>query len=194
MPNAGFLSASKFEQLMKPSDLKKNIYGDGCITLAYEIALSRLGVELPDSYGAALNWGNEHEWSAVEAYKERNVCEVVRPEFIPHHSLAYVGGTPDGLVGTDGIIEVKCPHNPIYHARNRANAEQYHEQYKAQCQGYLWITDRKWVDFVSFDPRYPEPLQLSVHRFERDQDYIDLLEKRVQDFLPIIENTLNQIK
>lgn len=194
MPNAGFLSASKFEQLMKPTDLKKGVYGDGCMTLAYEISLARLGVELPEAYGAALDWGNEHEWSAIEAYKELKLCDVARPEFIPHPSIAHVGGTPDGLVGSTGVVEIKCPYNPIYHARNRATAEQYHDQYKAQCQGYLWITNREWVDFVSFDPRYPENLQLSVHRFERDQEYIDLLASRVQGFLPIIENTLNQIK
>lgn len=194
MPNPGFLSASSFEQLMKPTDLKKEQYGDGCQTLAYKIALERLGVQTPEAYGAAIDWGNEHEWSAIEAYKEEKVCDVVRTEFISHPSLAYVGGTPDGLVGLDGIIEVKCPHNPIHHARNRATAEQYHELYKPQCQGYLWITGRNWVDFVSFDPRYPEKLQLSIHRFERDQDYIDVLASRVRGFLPIIDNILNQIK
>ena len=194
MPSNGYLSASSFEQLMKATDLKKDQYGDGCQTLAYEIALQRLGVELPEAYSTAIEWGNEHEWQAREAYKDDKIVAVELPEFINHPDIVFVGGTPDGLVGSDGIIEIKCPHNPVHHARNRATAEQYHDKYKAQCQGYLWITGRKWVDFVSFDPRYPEHLQLSVHRFERDEDYIALLEKRVRGFMPLVDDILKSIQ
>ncbi len=194
MPAKGHLSASSFEQLMKPTDLKKGVYGDGCMTLAWEIALSRIDVEAPEAYGAAIDWGNEHEWAAAEKYMELKLSEAVPAEYICHPELKNVGGTPDRLVGSDGVVEIKCPHNPVNHAKNRATAEQYHDKYKAQCQGYLWLTGRKWVDFVSYDPRYPEELQLSVHRFERDEEYITLLESRVKGFLPIVDNILNQIK
>lgn len=192
MPKQGYISASNFAQLMIASDIKKNQFGTGAYTMAYEIACERLGVEIPDAFGAALDWGNEYEWNAREMYQERTFCAVQLPTFIEHPEIGMVGGTPDGLVGDDGIIEIKCPYSPVNHLKNILTAHQYHDQYKAQCQGYLWLTGRKWVDFISFDPRFPELKQIAIHRFERDEEYITLLQARVIAFDKIIQDTLNQ--
>jgi hypothetical protein len=194
MPKLGYITASCFKQLMVEADIKKDQFGAGAMTLAYEIATERFGVELPDAYGAALDWGNEHEWEARERYSEKNMVLVNTPLFIEHPLHEMIGGTPDGLVGLDGIIEIKCPHNPVHHLRNYLEAAQYYDTYKAQCQGYLWITDRKWVDFVSFDPRWPESKQLAVHRFMRDEAYIEMLANRVVRFEKIVTDTVQQIE
>lgn len=193
MPKLGYLTASSFEQIMKATDLKKDTFGDGCITLAYEIAAERFGVELPDAHGAALDWGNEHEWEARERYAEQRLVSVDLPGFIDHPTVANVGGTPDGVIGSVGIVEIKCPHNPVHHVHNILTAAQYHDKYKAQCQGYLWITGAQWVDFVSFDPRWPEAKQLAVHRFERDEEYISTLANRVERFMQMVDQAVEQI-
>jgi len=193
MPKSGYISASSFDQLMKKTDIAKNQFGDGCMTLAHKIVCERLNVEIPEAFGAALDWGNEYEYNAREEYEQREFCKVVVPKFISILDTM-VGGTPDGLVGDDGILEIKCPHNPVNHLENILTASQYHEKYKAQCQGYLWITGRKWVDFASYDPRFPEDKTLVVHRFERDDEYISTLSKRVELFEQIILDILKQLQ
>jgi hypothetical protein len=193
MPKQGYISASQFPQLMVKGDIAKDQFGTGALTMAYELACERLGVELPDAFGAALDWGNEHEWSARELYTERTMREVVLPSFIQHATLEKVGGTPDGLVGEDGIIEIKCPYTPVNHLKNLLTASQYESDYKAQIQGYLWITGRKWCDFISYDPRFPEAKQIAIHRKERDEDYIAILAARVERFEKEIQKVLNAL-
>lgn len=183
MPKAGYITASSVKKLMVASDIKADKFGVGANTYAKELASQRLGTIREDVSFKAAEWGNEYEWLARETYEVRNLVEVVLPEvFCVHPKYDFVGGTPDGLVGSDGIIEIKCPENPVLHEDNFLNAEQYHSDYRDQCQFYLWICERQWVDFVSFDPRQPEWMQLSQHRFVRDKQYIALMESRVLRF------------
>ena len=101
------------------------------------------------------------------------------------------GCSPDGLAH-DGMIEIKCPNSAThieYLTDNKAPAKYINQM---QCQ--MAVTGRKWCDFVSFDPRLPEDLQLFVVRVERDQKYIDSMEVEVVEFLTEVEGMVNQLK
>jgi len=196
MPKQGFLSCSYLDKIMVTSDLKKGVdfFGAGAITLAYQIAASRLGVDMPEASGIALDWGNEYEWAAKHKYTEWAFREIKEAPFIESFAIKWFGGTPDGLLGMNGIIEIKCPYNPVNHLKNVVNAYQYEEDYKAQIQGYLLLTGYNWCDFVSYDPRFTEPLDLSITRIERDESYIETLETRIKLFLQLVEQLILTIK
>jgi len=102
-------------------------------------------------------------------------------DVIHHPVLDFVSGTPDGLIGDDAIIEVKCPYNPVNHLANLREGAQIKDYYW-QIQGYLWLTGRAVCWFVSYDPRFPEATRLAVHKVERNQEDIDRLAERVVEF------------
>ena len=84
-----------------------------------------------------------------------------------------IGGTPDGYIGKDGLIEVKCPYNGGNHLQTLLKGEIYNREYLYQIQGYLMITGRQWCDFVTYDPDLPKGLDLSINRIERDESVIE---------------------
>lgn len=121
-------------------------------------------------------WGHELEPVAREAYEKAMDVEVELCGFI-EHSPSF-GGSPDGLVGEDGGIEIKCPYSSAVHARyllmrSPADLKALKPEYYAQIQGNLLVTGRKWFDFVSYDPRVQNPaFALKVLRVERDEKMI----------------------
>ena len=189
MNKQGKITPSRFADVMTQGRGKNEKWGKTAITYAYQVALERLGVELPEVFAYALNWGIENEMGAVEAYEKKTGRFIIPCDTIQHPDLYFVAGTPDGLIGEDGIVEIKCPYNPVNHLANFKTGEQI-EQYKYQIQGYLWITGRKWCDFVSFDPRFPAELQLSVHRVERDEVLIAELSQRVIEFNELVKEVM----
>ena len=123
-----------------------------------------------------VRWGDEHEQDARVEYERRTGYTVELCGFIALN--AGFGGSPDGLVGEEGMIEIKCPYLPANHARNLLlqtpeALRKAHPEYYAQMQGNMLATGRKWCDFVSYDPRVQNaPLMLSILRIERDEEYI----------------------
>ena len=101
------------------------------------------------------------------------------------------GASPDGLVDKDGQIEVKCP-NSATHAKTLL-AKKPDGKYITQMQWQMACTGRKWCDFVSFDPRFPEHLQLCVIRVERDDEMIASLEQEVTSFLAEVAQMVQQL-
>jgi hypothetical protein len=180
MNKAGKITASRFADVLT-SGRGSEKWGKTAQSYAMDVALERLGVERPEVFAYALNWGNENEEDAIQAYIDRSGLFVQPCEPLTHPDYDYVGGMPDGLLLEDGIVEIKCPYNPANHLANLQNGTQIKDYY-AQIQGYLWITGRKWCDFVSYDPRFPEHLRLYVHRVDRDHPFIDTLQQRVVDF------------
>ena len=192
MNKHGLITPSGFRDMMMRGT-KGEEFGKTAMTYAERVALERLGVEFPDIKAASLSHGNEWEKYAINEYEKRFeylVLDELPP--IAHPRFSYVGGTPDGLVNEDGIIEVKCPFNPANHLANIRFGEQI-DQYKWQMQGYLWITGRKWCDFVSYDPRFPEDLRMYVQRLERSEIMIEELEDRIVKFEAIINRILKGI-
>ena len=146
-----------------------------------ELVVERLTQQPIQRYvTAAMTWGTEQEPAARTAYELRTGTSVEETGFIAHDTLL-AGCSPDGLVDWDGLIEIKCPFNSAVHIETLLNGMP--DEHRAQVQGQMWITGRQWCDFVSYDPRMPEPLQLHVQRIQRDPSFIADLEAKVTSFL-----------
>jgi len=129
---------------------------------------------------AAMTWGTEQEPAARAAYERITGRIVEETGFVAHDTLM-AGCSPDGLVDWDGLIEIKCPWNTANHIETLLNGMP--ADHIPQVQGQMWVTGREWCDFVSYDPRMPEALQLHVQRIQRDPSFIADLERRVSSFL-----------
>ncbi|MDR9419476.1 lambda exonuclease family protein [Gracilimonas sp.] len=173
------ITPSGFAKVMTGSRGKSK-FGKTATSYAEEIVQLMIGVPSDDYTSYEMQWGIDHEPLAIKSYEKYKMVEVQEKSRIEHPEYDFISGEPDGLIGTDGIIEVKCP-NSNNHFKNLLNGEQI-TQYRYQIQGYLWLTERKWCDFVSFDPRYPDKYQLSVNRVVRDDAMIEELEERCIDF------------
>jgi putative phage-type endonuclease len=170
---AGRFTASRFADLMAttksgPSTSRKN--------LIVQIAIERITGTTEDSYtNAAMQRGIDLEPEARMMYELTTGNIVEEVDFIQHPSLSFVGVSPDGLIGDDGMMEIKCPSAMSKHLealRNGAHAVEY----KWQIQGQLWVSCRKWNDAVSYDPRFPEGKRLAIKRVWRDEKMIEQLE------------------
>jgi predicted phage-related endonuclease len=119
----------------------------------------------------SLSWGTEAERFAIQAYELDRGVFVEESGFIVHPEFDYIGGSPDGLVGNDGLIEIKCPHDEQVHIGTWLDGMP--TDHIPQVQGNLMVTGRKWLDFISYDPRQSERFQLYVQRIGRDDEYIN---------------------
>ena len=120
--------------------------------------------------------------SAFEAHADVMVEEV---GFVPHPSIEMSGASPDGLVGLFGMLEIKCP-NTATHI-DTLLSQTVPGKYITQMQWQMRCCERQWCEFVSFDPRLPQDLQLFVKRVEFNQTYVAMLEEEVISFLEELE-------
>lgn len=146
--------------------------------LVWDIAVERLtGVPEEGPTGYALQWGTDVEPFAREYYELESGNQVTESGFIVHQKYAFVGCSPDGLIGARGGLEMKCPKSSRVHLVRFIDGMP--EEYRPQVQGCMWVTGRQWWDFVSYDPRMPESHRLFRVTVERDEPYISLLEEAV---------------
>jgi predicted phage-related endonuclease len=110
---------------------------------------------------------------------------------ITHPTIEAAGASPDGLVGDDGLLEIKCPNSST--AIDTLLTQTVLGKYITQMQWQMACTGRKWCDFVSFDPRLPTELQLFVKRVPRDDAYIQMLEKEVVQFLTELDGKIKKL-
>ena len=185
----GRFTASRFADLMKNGRGKDAGMGETAksyiLQIAYETAT---GIPQGFEGNAATEWGNEHEEEARLYYEGVTGFQVDEIGFCSHPKNKYAGGSPDGLVGVDGIIEIKCPYNGINHARNIVSGD-FITTYQWQCQGNLWVTGRKWCDLISYDPRLPFNRMHSI-RIERDEEAIAKLAQRVDEAAELLTEYL----
>lgn len=147
-----------------------------------ELVAERLtGIPAPQFTSQAMRWGTETEPLARAAYEFKFDVDVTTVGFIPHPTIAMTGASPDGLVGDVGLVEFKCP-NTATHIDTLLGAA-IDKEYALQMQWQMACTDRKWCDFVSFDPRMPPAMQLHVRRVARDEILIATLVAGVAEFL-----------
>jgi hypothetical protein len=142
---------------------------------------------------ANMERGNEQEPFARMAYEAQTGNIVEEVGFIPHPLYDFAGGSPDGLIDEDGGIEIKSvmPHVQAITILDGG----YPSAHKAQIQGCLWVTDRKWWDFVSFCPDMIAPhLRLYVFRVERDEAYIKALSDEVILFQAELNITIKKLE
>lgn len=141
----------------------------------------RLSGERAENFkSASMSWGTDYESAARLAYEFKTGNAVEETGFYAHDTLM-AGASPDGLIGEDGLLEIKCPNSSTH--RDTLKKQEVPNQYRWQIQGQLWITGRKWCDFVSYDPRLPSNAQLFITRVDRDDNAIAELEGQVTTFL-----------
>lgn len=131
--------------------------------------------EGPDSF--SLRWGREVEPYAREAYELETGLLVVESDFITHPKYPFTGCSPDGLIGANGGLEMKSPKDSAVHLDRFLTGMP--EDIRPQVQGCMWVTERDWWDFVSYDPRMKESHRLLRIRCHRDDKYIADLEASV---------------
>lgn len=151
-----------------------------------QLVAERLTGNPAESYtNAAMQWGIENEIFARAAYELANDCIVEQVGLIPHPTIALAGASPDGLVADDGLIEIKCPNTGTH--IELARSGKIPGKYQLQMLWQMACTGRQWCDFVSFDRRMPEEMQMYCIRFKRDQARIDAITAEVIEFLNEVE-------
>jgi putative phage-type endonuclease len=153
-----------------------------------ELVCERLsGVKVEGFTNAAMQWGTDLEPDARAAYEFYRDVTVSEAGFAPHPTIADTGASPDGEIGADGLLELKCP-NTATHIES-LQGHNIPEKYVLQMQWQMACTGRQWCDFASFDPRLPEPMRLYVERVKRDDAQIAELENEVVLFLNEVRAT-----
>ena len=157
-----------------------------------QLVVERMTTQVAESYtNAAMEWGIENEGFARAAYESKTGVLVDEVGAIDHPTIAMSAASPDGLVGDDGCLEIKCP-GTAQHISTLLG-EEIAKKYYDQMQWQLTCTGRYWCDFVSFDPRMPKELQLFVKRVPRDDKYIAELEEEVIQFLAEVDDKVNKL-
>lgn len=184
---AGKVTASKV------SDVMSAITTAGYKNYLADLVVERLTGNKTESFtNAAMQWGVDQEPIARAEYEVKTGNFVDQIAFVDHPTIANFGCSPDGLVGDDGLIEIKCP-NTATHI-DYVMQDKVPTKYIPQIQCQLAVTGRKWCDFVSFDPRLPDGLQILIVRLERDDEYIEKLEARVVKFLDEVNSAVTGLK
>jgi putative phage-type endonuclease len=170
----------------------KTGYGASRANYMAQLIAERLtGVPAESYVNAAMQHGTDTEPEARAAYEFYQSVTVEQVAFVPHPTIADAGCSPDGLVGGDGQVEIKCP-NTATHLETLLG-QAVPGKYDTQIQFQMACTGRVWCDFVSYDPRMPEHMRLFVMRIARDDRRIAELEDEVVRFLVELEAKLAQL-
>jgi putative phage-type endonuclease len=157
-----------------------------------QLVVERLTFTKTESYtNAAMQWGTDTEPFARAAYEATQGVMVEEVGFVRHPTIEWAGASPDGLVGDDGCIEIKCP-NTLTMIETLLS-QKVPGKYFTQMQFQLACTGRKWCDYVVFDPRMPAKAQLFVKRVDRDDAYIAEIEAEIVKFLAEVQSQVQQL-
>ena len=185
----GSLGASQLNEALATT---KSGWGASRENLKNRIIAERLtGIVEPSFVSKPMLRGIEMEDAARKAYEAHTGVFVDEMGIAYHPVLKHTHASPDGLVGDDGLIEIKCP-NTTTHIET-LKAKKAPSKYINQMMWQMRCTDRQWCDFVSFDPRLPSHLQLFIVRVERDDAVIAELEAKVAEFLTEVEKEIERL-
>jgi hypothetical protein len=169
----GLATASRFRDVLPTRAAARRTY-------LLELAAERVTGRREHRHATpAMRWGVRHEAEARGAYEAYAGVLVNEVGMLRHPSLM-AAASPDGLVGEDGGVEIKCPSTSTHLATVIDGMPRAH---LPQLQGAMWVSGRAWWDFVSYDPRLPWPLCVYVERVPRDPVYISSLALEVESFL-----------
>lgn len=183
----GFVGASSINDVMAVT--KSGGEAATRRNLRARIIAERLTGICAESFSSsAMQWGVDNEPIARAEYEVSTGNEVEQVGFILHPFIKMTGASPDGLIGTDGLIEIKCP-NTATHIDYLLGGVAPTE-YRNQMLWQMECTGRKWCDFASYDPRMPEDMQLFVVRFMRDDERLNELRDGVAKFLIEVDEVL----
>lgn len=190
---AKILTYANYEKILKDPKLLDAPLSTTAEKYLISVVRGALGVKDREINAKSLDWGKTYEPIARLEYELtyfKVIPEITEP--IYHPEFPFVCGKPDGLIGTDEILEIKCPENADNHLLNVLQGEQI-EDYYAQMQGYMWITGRNNCRFCSFHPDFPEHLRLNVIDVPRDDQYIEVLQHRILFFYKKVEEMLARL-
>jgi putative phage-type endonuclease len=185
----GCITASKMADLMsngrgsKPSKTAE--------TYMMKLIAERLtGESEPFFENAAMKWGTETEDQARAMYELNEGVDVEEVAFIKR--CDFIGISPDGLVGDTGMVEIKCPTSSTQ--IKRFFTEDYSSDYKAQIQAQLWVAEREYCDFLSFDPRIETDASYLLKKVYRDDEYIKSMEEKTAQFIETMQEMLTKLE
>lgn len=158
-----------------------------------QLVVERMTGAAVESYSnAAMQWGTDQEPFARAAYEMAQGVMVEETGFVPHPTIDMSGASPDGLVGDDGLVEIKCPNTAgMIDALLGAEVP---AKYIHQMQWQMACTGRAWCDYVVFDPRMPEGLRLFIKRIKRDDAIISTLETEISKFLAEVSDRVTKLE
>jgi len=191
----GKITASKINDVMAKMKEKK----DGSIeepatrkNYKAQLVAERLTGNVEESYSnKAMEWGTNTEPFARTAYELAKNCMVEQIDFVEHPTIKNSGASPDGLIDTDGLVEIKCP-NTATHLEYLLEGVAP-SQYINQMQWQMACTGRAWCDFVSYDPRLPIEHQLFIIRVMRDDEHIKKQEEAVKKIDLEVEDIISKL-
>ena len=185
----GKVTASRIADLMART---KTGWGAGRANYMAELLCERLTGQTADRFtNAAMQWGTDTEPQARAAYEFLSGNAVAEVGFVDHPRIAMSGASPDGLVGDDGLVEIKCP-NTATHIETLLS-ETVPGKYRMQMLWQMACTGRGWCDFVSFDPRLPGDMQLWLCRITPAAGEIDAVESAVAEFLAELDAKIDAL-
>ena len=185
----GKVTASKVSDVVAKT---KSGYGASRETYMTQLVLERItNTQTAFFSNAAMQWGTDQEPLARAAYEAALDVLVDEEGFVPHPTIEMAGASPDGLVDADGLVEIKCPNSATH--KKTLLSRKADSQYVNQMMWQMACTGRMWCDFVSYDPRFPEHLQLFVTRVFRDDTLIAQLESEVTTFLAEVNEEIEKL-
>lgn len=186
---AGKVTASRIKHVIAKT---KSGYSTTRANYMDELIIERFGVISDGFTNAAMAHGTETEPLARSMFELNTGVMVEQIDFVDHPTIAMTGASPDGLIGADGLLEIKCPNSTTHFNYLREGVVP--EDYKPQMAWQMACCNRQWCEFVSFDPRVPEGLQYFQIRYERDDRYIEMIESEVKIFLEELESRYQELK
>lgn len=190
----GLASASRFKDVntepKSKADKENGVLSATAKSYMLELIAEIVTGKQVELFGKPLDWGKDNEKKAqIEYAFEQGV--VVDEVGICITDDLLIGASPDGFIGTDGGLEIKCPYNSANHIATVISGEMPKE-HMPQVQGNLWVNDRLWWDFVSFDPRIEGKGRLFITRIYRDEEYIAKLQKKLDAFIIEMKRILKE--
>ena len=189
MLRCGKVTASRVADILAKT---KSGYSASRDNYMAQLVCERLTNTVAESFtNAAMQHGTETEPLARLAYEVNQNVLVDEIAFVPHPTIAMSGASPDGLVGDEGLLEIKAPQTATH--IETLLSQTVPGKYNTQMQFQMACTGRSWCDFVSFDNRLPSELQLFVKRVPRDNMYIRLMEEEIVKFLNELDIKIAQL-
>ena len=185
----GKATASRISDIVAKT---KSGYSTSRANYMAQLVVERMTNQVAESYtNAAMEWGTTNEPFARAAYEAKTGVLVDEVGAIDHPTIAMSAASPDGLVGGDMCLEIKCP-GTAQHISTLLG-EEIAKKYYDQMQWQMACTGRSLADLVSYDPRMPEGLQLFIKLVPRNDKYIAELEGEVIQFLAEVDDKVNKL-
>lgn len=185
----GKVTASRIADIMAKT--KTGVSASRGNYLAQMVAERLTGQAAESFKNGAMQHGTDTEPQARMVYEAETGQIVTEVAMIQHPTIEMSGASPDGLVGANGLVEIKCPNTSTHIAS--LLSDKVPSGYIPQMQWQMACTGRQWCDFVSYDPRLPEDMQLLIQRVPRDDTLIAEYEIEVVKFLAEVQETVDRL-